>query len=544
MLSDNEKVILKKLFKDKGFKEFSQGKYVFEMGLKTTVYKKFIEALGIPEVCDYYPGLEDFQLKFFRDKISPRDLEEVVKEYSEENNYKVNYTQKLLAPASPEEEEQKNSKNESVDLDEYIKSLIPVINIRDKDQANPIILLDPVTKRPVSDISSDVWIDIQGTSLKSLRLGKNVPKAMTTFDPYNLEAIFEEYNHEAQIKCLHVNYYIPPAWRFVEGSPRYGGFIKMLIEHLFPIESDREYVLDWLHYAIVSRNETVLCLIGPRGTGKGILLKDILGVLIGEKYREIVNQEILTDKFNSAFKNRRYVFFDEVNVSGDRELNRFKAFCNSHIALEEKGKDSETIDNYTSLALSSNDRKEFKAEPQERRFSVPQITEVPLLKVIPEKDIEAFIKRINEPDSVEIAEFGQFLLSRTPIYSSRTPLKGKYYFDLCRLSMPEWKIFIIDFFINEGEIGVVKKNSELTKLFRKVYGEDLPFATRKGSIETFIMDYFHEGVCRIGKVVDAWDAQRSRSTFGILPSEEFLRQFGKLYQVGSEEETLSGLDAL
>ena len=157
---------------------------------------------------------------------------------------------------------------------------------------------------------------------------------------------------------------------------------------------------------------------------------------------------------------------------------------------------------------------------------------------MPEKEIEEFINRINSPDSIEIAEFGQFLLERVPRNSSRIPLKGKYYFDLCKLSLAEWKLFIIEYFINEGEEGKAKKNSELIKLFRRVHGDDLPFATRRSSVETFIMDYFHEGICRIGNVVDAWDAQRSRSTFAIIPSEQFLRRFSKNFQAPS------GLDAL
>jgi hypothetical protein len=533
MYSDPEKSALKQIFKHAGFKRFESGRYIFAGNVKTTSVKNFLKQIGAPECFGKFPELAAIGFSYLSNKLDLSSFEEVVVEWSEENaKPKI-----VLSTATVTEEEEA----EAEDAMSFIQTLVPAINIS-PNAKDELILLDPHKEfRPVMDINPEIFLTLTETTVINLIRDEEVRKVVTTFNPYILKSLYVAPTKKGSLTTWNVNYYVAPAWRFLEVAPAYDGFIKKLIEHLFPNENEREYVLDWLHYSIVFRNDTVLCLIGARGTGKGILLKDILSQLIGEDYREIVNQEILTDKFNGAFKNRRYIFFDEVNVSGDRELNKFKAFCNSTIALEEKGQDSETIENFTSLGLSSNDKKDFRAEPQERRFSVPEVTETPLLSVATEDEVAQFIDRIAKPDSTEIAAFGNYLIQRKPKFSSRTPLKGRYFFNLCKLSMPEWKTFLIDFIINEGVPGEIIMNSAILKKFKKVHGENAPYATKRGSIDTFLLDYYHEGICRIGKVVDAWDGTRSRDTFAIMPNEDFLRRFGKNVPEATEDEAESAL---
>lgn len=539
-LTQPEKDALKVLFKNAGFLFIDSGKYRFTNKRKTTSMSTFLKMLGAPGCFEGNRDLVNLDNAFLRKSISAYypALDELAAEWSRENK------PASLILSTPEVDESDEKEAESAA--DYIRTLVPCINIA-KGTKDQLVLLDPHREnRPAIDIEPEVFLALTERNIGNMISDDSVLKVMTTFDPYTLKSLYVRETKTGSLTTWHVNYYIPPRWRFLDVAPAYDGFIKKLVEHLFPNEDEREYVLDWLHYAIVFRNDTVLCLIGPRGTGKGVLLKDVLGQLIGEEYREIVNQEILTDKFNAAFKNKRYIFFDEVNVSGDRELNKFKAFCNSTIALEEKGRDSETIENYTSLGLSSNDKKDFKAEPQERRFSVPEVTDTPLLDICSEEEVEDFITRISNPESAEIAAFGNWLIQRKPKNSSRRPLKGKYFFNLCRLSMPEWKTYIIDFLVNEGIVGECILNSTISKKFKKAHGEHAHFATKRGTIETFLGDYYHEGVCRIGRVVDAWDSQRGRDTFAILPDEDFLRKFGANYRdvVETEATVVESDDAL
>jgi hypothetical protein len=530
IFNSEQKTALKSIFQDAGFLYSDAGKFHLTANRKVNSINTFLKTINAPMCFDPHPSLLSLAYLYTQKKFPFPEFDKVVKEFSDEHKPEKLILNKV--ETSVEDEAQ------AEDPTDYIRTLVPTVNIL-KGSKDRLVLLDPHKEnRPVFDIDPEIFMAMTERKMETMITDPDVKKVMTCFDPYTLKSLFIRESKTGSITTWHVNYYVAPRWRFLDAPPKLEGFIKTLIDHLFPNEDEKEFVLDWLHYAIVNRNDTVLCLIGARGTGKGILLKDIMGVLIGEDYREIVNQEILTDKFNAAFKNRRYIFFDEVNVSGDRELNKFKAFCNTTIALEEKGQDSETIDNFTSLGLSSNDKKDFRAEPQERRFSVPEITERALLDLMTEDEVESFCKRIIEPGNLEIASFGNFLIQRKPKNSSRKPLKGKYFFNLCKLSMPEWKTYIIEYLINEGEIGVSVLNSTLVKKFKKIHGEHSPFATKRGSIETFLLDYYHDGICRIGKVVDSWDTHRARDTFAILPDEEFMLKFGKRYQSGNELDAL------
>lgn len=523
MFTDAEKSSIRDIFRDAGFSHKEQDKYVFSTGKKTNSSTTFFKTIGAPS-CFQTKGLLALEVQFLRSK----DLGPLWSDFSKEIDAWSDLNKPSQVMANTVDVTQLGLEDiEAEDPTSYIQSLVPTINIS-KNAKDPVILLDPHRDhRPALEINPEMYMAMVGRDFQTMISDPSILKVFATFDPYNLRSLFVKESKKGSLKTWHVNYYVAPRWRFVDAEPAYEGFIKKLIDHLIPDPYEREYVLDWLHYAIVFRNDTVLCLIGPRGTGKGILLKDILSQLIGEDYREIVNQEILTDKFNGAFKNRRYIFFDEVNVSGERELNKFKAFCNSTIVVEEKGQDSETIDNFTSLGLSSNDKKDFRAEPQERRFSVPEVAAEPLLTVATEQEIEDFVRRIADPESKELAAFGNFLIQRKPKNTSRQPLKGRHFFNLCRLSMPEWKSYIIEYITHEAVPGELILCSNLTKKFKKIHGENAPFATKRGSIETFLGDYFHEGSHRLGRVVDAWDAQRGRDTFAIMPDDNFLLKYGQ-----------------
>lgn len=528
MLSSEQKDALKSIFRSSGFTGYLQGKYNFTGGRKATTITNFLKNLGAPDCFEEIPCLLPLALAVAKKAIPSEDLLEVIREYTEENKRSV--------PTIPdlEDEEEEN------DLTPYFRTLIPTINIT-RNAKEKVILLDPSKGyRPVLDVDTEFYFTVVGTTWRDLVCNEEVLKVMTVFDPYKLEYIFRKESKSGSISSIHhVNYYVPPRWRFLKAEAKFEGFIKELIYHLFPNEDELEYVLDWMHYAIVKRNETVLCLVGSRGTGKGILIKDILGALIGNEYFEIAKQDLLIEKFNAEFKNKRLVFFDEVNISGEKELNRFKQLANDRISMEAKGEDAETIDNFTSMALSSNDKKEFRAEPQERRFSVPEVTEEPLLNSYSEEEIEAAVMRFKDPESVEIAEFGNWLMQRVPKSTPQRPLKGKYYFELCRLSMKEWKLFIVEYFLDHGEIGVAIPCKNLQSKFAQLLDkkdDDVPWPKSAG-IEVFLGDYFHEAACRIGKLVETKD-KGHRPCKGIMPNEEFLRKFGKKYQEEKAEDAL------
>jgi hypothetical protein len=527
-LGTKQKEALFSIFESSGFRYFDKSKYIFEGNIKKGTINSFLKQLGAPD-CFKTEELALLGMAYKEGNVPVKELGVIIEEWSVDRR-----SESALATVDLSEEEL----SEAEDVNSFVKSLVPTVNVT-RNAKDKVILLDPYKEyRPALDIDPEFFMIQSGTSYQELAANPRVKKVMTCFDPYTLKSLFVRESKSSSIKMHHVNYYIAPRWRFVPVKPAFEGFIKKLIEHLFPDEGDRNYVLDWLHFALVRRNETVLCLIGSRGTGKGLLLNNIMEQLLGTEYHEVAKQQVLVEKFNPEFKNKRHVYFDEVDVSGEKELNRFKALANNKISLESKGVDAETIDNYASMSLTSNSKKDFRAEPQDRRFSVPEVTSRPFLEICTEEEIAQFCMRIRDPESEEIAAFGNWLLARVPVNSNHTPLKGRYFFELCRLSMPEWKAFIIDYFLNEGQEGTPVPASILKKHFIKLHGEEVPFVTKKGSYESFLGDYLHEGRYRIGKVMEAYDTQRRRDTFSIMPDPDFLMKFGKQYQEPSAEDQL------
>jgi hypothetical protein len=379
-------------------------------------------------------------------------------------------------------------------------------------------------------------------------MARGLSTVYPVYNPYNMKTFYRG-ETPSGLPALLANLYTPPRWRTLRVKPHYGGFIKKLIEHLFPDKEDQEYVLDWLHHMMTHRNSTVLCLIGARGTGKGILIKDVARALVGHFQSEIVGQEVLEEKFNGSFKNKRLVFFDEVDVKEDRHMAKFKALANDMIAVEKKGVDAETVENFCSLALATNNRKDFRLEPQERRFSIPRVTEVPFFKVAEEKEISDFCTRCKDPYSTEIAEFGEWLLERVPVNSNQVPFKGEYFFEVCSLSLSVWKEFLIEHLLTES-IDTTFAIKELTKAFKKKHGQSGPgnqsgavrFPSNRTTIEEFLFQYRHKGKYRLGTVVDIFDEEtHAKDGWGVKVDEEFFENFA-IFNTAPEE--ISAEDAL
>ena len=426
----------------------------------------------------------------------------------------------------------------STGLADYLGNLDILVSVKDD---TPFVVRPPTDEEPnylvVPEVSPSAVAKVRGFNMAELMLDPRRLAEMA-FNPLRPENIYTVNKRGVEHAVL--NTFNPPEWLRKKVQPAYDGVIATIFNHLFPDSEDREYVLDWLHYAITSRNETVLAIVGARGTGKSTAFSNILRQLVGSHYFRLGSQSMLDDKFNAEMLGSRVVCLEEVSIGEAHQLSRIKAFCNSRINVEKKGVDSLTADNFASIVMLSNHRDSFKLEPQERRFSLPSNTEDDLSLVLDRDEIARFLKRIEDPQSEEIAEFGHFLLGRRPKHSNSEPLKGKYFFTICRYSMSEWKTAILQYVITEGNIGTPMNINNIRKAFKKDYGEEANFPYKRGAIDTFLADYKHEGRFRIGHSVPMQDG-RGRTIFGIMPNTEFLKHFGENPNKGTEEDAL-GID--
>ncbi len=498
--SDEQIDAFARIFEASGLSGRRGTRYIFKSGERVSSLKSLYLRLNFPASLEAEPALKDFAFHFLKTKeLSSKGLLLLLDEWCEIKGSKKGASREGLT------EEVKEIGEETGD---FIQSLIPVINFKSSsDKDKRILLLHPETKNYLWDIEAETYLSAVGLSKEELLSNPKIPMVYPIYNPYTLERLYSGRTMSGVENILNLNLYNPPSWRFVGASPKYGGTIKKLFEHVFPVEKDREFVLDWFHYLVTTRNATVLCLVGARGTGKGIILKDIARALTGEEHFAIAKEEVLTDKFNEVFNNRRLVFFDEVDIQGDRELAKFKALCNDTISMEKKGSDSVTIENYCSIGLATNNRKNFRVEPQERRFSLPRVTEDPITKIMTIPEVEEFCSTIKVLGNKELAEFGEWLLIRKPKYSNQTPYKGDYYFEISGLSMAAWKAYIIEA-LGTDKLEELHYIGSLLKGFKKISGgsdSSSKFPTTRSTIEEFLYQYRHDGIYRIGYIQDVYE---------------------------------------
>lgn len=403
-------------------------------------------------------------------------------------------------------------------------------------------------------VSIDGILNVLGTNREEVLASPSIPHVWPVFNPYISDLKFttkEESLGSMDITAL--NTAIPPKWMTHSKvtTPKFGGFIGKLVNHLFPDPEDLERVLDWCHYAIFKRNGTVLCLAGDRGTGKSTFV-EVMSELVGSQYAEIVSDAILKEKFNGSFKDKRLIIFEEVALEDQQSINKVKAWCNSKISLEEKGMNQFTADNFSSMVFLLNNLADLKVLPQERRFSIPVVAQESLLTVLSEKEIDNFkVGLADRRQDIldQIAEFGHFLKNRKPKYSEHTPIKGANFFRVSDLALTEWQAYMREFIQNRGEIGKAIPITVIFPIRGSTDKDQMKFPTKKPLIDNFLRDYRFQGKYKIGDIVDLTDAEigpleksfgvapqrqvgsaRTRRLYGVMPRPDFLKEFGIKYK--------------
>jgi len=494
---------VEELLRESGLEYSDRGAYVFSNGEKKKTLKTLYAKLNFPETLSEYDPLRDLALDHYQGKFPDKEFKRVVDDYCQANSP----SKELVSPVF----------EISVAMKERISKLAPLIDasLTTKER---LILVDPENDdRPVHNVSTEIYLATTGLKMAELLSSQDIPAVYRTYNPYRYEALFEDYDAWGEL-VPYVNYYTPPRWVKVKAQKSYGGKIRTLIDHLFPEPEEKEKVLDWMHHSITTKCGTILCLVGNRGIGKTLLVSNLLSALMGESNVEVVNSEILEEKFNSAFKNKRLLLFEEVEITSDKALNKFKAFCNERIVVEEKGQDSETVTSFASMVVMLNNTSQLKVMPQERRFSIPTLTEKRLLDVMSAKEISDFVQELRNPESVMLAEFGEWLRARKPRLGTLDAIKGKYYFQVSATNLEDWKSFLITE-LAKMEVGDKMTIRDAKKNFKKSRGEENPlFPTKPTLISGFFMEFMYDGECRIGKIVANDD---TNGTFSLMVTPEY-----------------------
>ena len=530
-----------------GYKGFSdKGKYYFAFGNSTKIYGNVEKELRLP-VSLY--ECEEFDFRKLANSY-PQYKEEIAR---------LLRSHKLVTSTAP------SNRSNSLQQDEKIKSSSQKLEIYKtklmgavhdpgniKSYGYSVVMLNPETRNIVSGrvISTDAVLRERKITREEFADREDIIEVIPRFNPVCPDLIFESSDDITGIAgkepLTYLNTAIPPFWVFPDYDhcpPVIGPFITKLVNHLFPLSDEREKVLDWVHYALVSKNGTALCLVGDRGTGKSTFM-EILRELIGTGYTELASEAVLTDKFNGQLHNKRLVYFEEVKLTEKKFIDKVKAWCNDNLAIEKKGSDSFTAENFASMAFLMNDMASIKILPQERRFSIPLVAEGKLNKIIPYSEMARFkdgIRNRTEDVLEEIASFGRFLRDRVPRITNQEPIIGEYFYKVTDGAISDWQCKLRDYILINGEIGTP---IQINKVFPDI-GTNSHIPSRRSTYEAWLSDYQYRSDFKLANVVDydppistsplGRDTSRGRKyKFAIIPNSEVLLKYGDKYKKGED----------
>lgn len=398
-------------------------------------------------------------------------------------------------------------------------TLIPFISIKN---SNTIVFFDKKTNTIKMDLdyaSYKVAIDPQ-FQLKPL-------PCVIEFNPYRPEQKYlDEYLGQT---FTHINTYIKPEWQLgrqltTEETKEYSKLPPIIDEfftHLFPDPTCKEFVYDWLHYALNARNETYLVMNGAKGVGKNVLSNTLCSSLVGKQNHKIAHKGAL-EQFNSILADCRMIVFDEFKIADDESINALKRYANSEQMIHYKGLDvGKTQKTYNSFIICNNSLNDMRIEWDDRRFSVVDLTTVKLEDVWSSAKIKLFFDIIEDPTSEEMVGFGYWLLYRTPkvMEGPFSVWKGDHFYKLCYTSFPEWAKMIIDE-ITSGNPKPYYDEAEL-KMMLKERTNNMNRFPQRSKVEDFLKNYKHRGQNYLGHI------ELDERTYYLQVNEHFIKKMPK-----------------
>ncbi len=237
------------------------------------------------------------------------------------------------------------------------------------------------------------------------------------FDPFKSENFIKD-----KIECK--NLYIPtPVYRKalelrkktelkklhndIEFLEKYK-HINSLFTNLFITNERKQYFINWLATALITRqkNRTAILLRGGQGTGKGVMWEHIIEYAVSSAYCGTISNDDLKTNFNSSLENKLFVLANEIKGDfreGNHLYEKLKMYVSDDaLRIEQKRIDSRAVKNYFNIIIHSNNATPLQIQAGDRRYTVFE-TSSRKLKNVAEDDygesIFDFIQNIkNERD--------------------------------------------------------------------------------------------------------------------------------------------------
>lgn len=171
-----------------------------------------------------------------------------------------------------------------------------------------------------------------------------------------------------------INTYEPVVTKRIAGDPT--RFLDLL-HRLVPDQRDFEILTSYMCALVQNPGRKFQwwpVLQGIKGNGKTLILT-VLAYAVGQRYTHLVNPEAMGktgNQFNSWVQGNLFVGVEEIFVSDQRHiLETFKPLVtNTRIALEAKGKDQTTGDNFANGIMLTNHKDGVPISDDERRYAI------------------------------------------------------------------------------------------------------------------------------------------------------------------------------
>jgi hypothetical protein len=379
--------------------------------------------------------------------------------------------------------------------------------VRDADK----FIVDRESHKMIKDISVLAYKHLIGEETYNKIRGK-FPLAKKAFDPYLInntfqDRVWKETLSFGEVKCI--NECVHPDWRYNRDLT-----VRLTPEEVFFIESsfkskeDLQYYIDAAYHTIIDKMWSYIMLFGIKGTGKTTLIEMLIPCIGKDNYRK-APQNALQKEFNGFKKNKRLVLMDEMVANTDKAINILKSDANKEFNVEEKNQVAESVQNFVSMWIATNNISDWKFTHDERRFSVLELVEKTTLeRGISDEWMSEFSQKI-ETEEFANAFFNYLEKRRSSIFNTMKPYKSKLFYSVVYESLASWQAKIVD----EITIGEKRDKIQISSLFED---SDRYAPTTHKKIIDFLDNYRH-----LGHKLGMYQRERSVKSSFIIPTERY-----------------------
>lgn len=377
---------------------------------------------------------------------------------------------------------------------------------------------------PVSCTISLIALDLMVKKKEKEKL--DIIPAFFIYDPLLKSVTRENKNGHPE-----VNIYQAAEWRKreffyqeeIEKETEIPEVYKLFFDHLTGKDEKSFHALvNWIAFSLKGRNPTYLVLVGGKGVGKSILANKILKKLHGEDNFITMSNDTFRRQFNSEVDQNTIGYLDELHLKKEarQQISKLKLLNNDDVRVEKKGLDPYVTQNHLNIYISSNDYAGIPLEPDNRRLTIPNCTDVDLKKT-------PLGVRYNEiVEDENIIKLGRYLLNLDVSYEEvRNPFVSEIVEEkIWDANAKEWERWAHNWVLIT--LPSLRRNVEVRlEKFQKDFLEDNPelnmSAPGKDRVERFLNENKNLGWYLKKHPTDVVGGKKGYRSFETRPGYEF-----------------------